>query len=65
MLAFDGSSSLVFNPYSLAQLRERMKQPVEGSDLDTYLQCIATSTSGCTPPTDPVFVRQQVRRMFG
>lgn len=53
MLAYDGSTQYVWNPYSLGQLRARM------GGLDSYLECVSRGGE-CTAPTDPVFEAQQV-----
>ena len=55
MLAYDGSTQYVWNPYSLQQLRDRM------GGLDRYLECVSRGGGECSAPTDPVFEAQQVR----
>ena len=55
LLNFDGSPKYVWNPYSLYELKQKL------SDLDTYLDCVASTNDGtCSAPTDPVFQKQQI-----
>jgi hypothetical protein len=55
LLNFDGTPKYVWNPYSLAQLKEML------GDFDSYLECVASKNDGtCTAPTDPVFQKQQI-----
>jgi hypothetical protein len=55
MIDFDGSPKYVWNPFSLAQLKAKMK------DFDAYLECVASKNDGsCVSPTDPIFEKQQI-----
>ena len=55
MLESDGSTRIVWNPYSLQQLKAKLSKT-----LDKYLQCMASSNQ-CDMPSDPIFDQQQVR----
>ena len=61
MMNYDGNTKYVWNPYTLAEL-EQVLLAVGSSGktkLDDYLHCVATGGT-CTPPSTPVFDRQQV-----
>jgi hypothetical protein len=62
MMNFDGTTKYVWNPYSLAELENILgaRGPSGTSRLQEYMNCIATGGT-CTPPSNPVFDRQQVR----
>ena len=55
MLNFDGTVKYVWNPFSLAQLKDRL------GDFDAYLECVASKNdASCVSPTDPIFQKQQI-----
>jgi hypothetical protein len=57
MLDFDGSVKYVWNPFSLAQLKEML------GDFDVYLECVASKNdASCAKmaPKNDVFVNQQI-----
>ena len=55
MLDFDGSVKYVWNPFSLAQLKDRL------GDFDAYLDCVASKNdASCVEPTDAIFEKQQI-----
>jgi len=62
MMNYDGSTKYVWNPYSLQELEQMLT--ARGSSgktkLEEYMSCVATGGT-CTPPSSPVFDRQQVR----
>lgn len=60
MLQYDGSPIYIYNPFSLAELRAKLEQPLSGQPLDAYLACVAAGNAQCDGPTDPVFIAQQV-----
>ena len=62
MMNFDGTTKYVWNPYSLAELESILgaRGSSGNSRLQDYMDCIATGGT-CTPPSNPVFDRQQVR----
>lgn len=66
MMNFDGNTKYVWNPYSLEELEQMLT--VRGTSgktkLDEYMECTATGGT-CTPPSTPVFDRQQVRDKSG
>jgi len=66
LMAYDGSTVYVWNPYSLAELKGMLAAPTSSgrSVLDEYLHCVATGSSDtCTPPSTSVFDSQQVQCM--
>ena len=66
LMAYDGSTVYVWNPYSLAELKGMLAAPTSSgrSVLDEYLYCVATGSSDtCTPPSTSVFDSQQVQCM--
>ena len=55
LLDFAGKTKYVWNPYSLAELKQKL------AAMDTYLECVSTVNDGsCVAPTDKVFEQQQV-----
>jgi hypothetical protein len=60
VLGYDGAKRTVYNPYSLDQIREKMRSPPSGLALQSFLDCVAKGAGSCAPPQDPVFARQQV-----
>jgi hypothetical protein len=59
MMNYDGATHYVWNPYSLEELEEKLQ-----GKLEPYMNCIATGST-CTPPSTPVFDRQQVGDSVG
>jgi len=58
LLDFDGSVKYVWNPFTLAQLKEKLNTPVP---FDKYLECVASKNdASCVPPTDKIFEQQQI-----
>ena len=58
LLDFDGSVKYVWNPFTLAQLKEKLNTPVP---FDEYLECVASKNdASCVPPTDRIFEQQQI-----
>lgn len=64
MLAYDGSVTTVYNPFTIEELRAKMDAPASGLALDPFLQCAAKGTK-CDLPSDPVFDAQQVNASRG
>jgi hypothetical protein len=66
MMNFDGTTKYVWNPYSLAELEQVLgaRTATGKTRLQDYMDCIATGGT-CTPPTNPVFDRQQVGHVVG
>lgn len=60
VLGYDGAKRTVYNPYSLDQIRAKMRSPPTGLSLQAFLDCVAKGAGACAPPQDPVFARQQV-----
>ena len=58
LLDFDGSVKYVWNPFTLAQLKEKLNSPVP---FDQYLECVASKNdASCVPPNDKIFEQQQI-----
>jgi hypothetical protein len=55
LISPSGGALFIWQPYSFAELRSKL------GNLDTYLECMSTTSENCVAPTDPIFEKQQVR----